>query len=178
MKNEESTSSKASVIDRRDLIKMGLIASVAMAGCGLMKSSTSTAPGGAETPVGPLPPWGSLPLPTGPTRRVSSAGFKVSGNRAFGMAQPDDITRQVLDYAASFWTSPMPDSVLTAVNDLMVDSLGCIIAGFDSDPVRASARVASQSAGTTLKSTVMGYGISTSVEMATHANCCMVRHND
>jgi 2-methylcitrate dehydratase len=178
IKSDESTRSRASVIDRRDLMKLGVGASVAMVGCGLMKSPASTAPGGAETPFGPLPPWGSLPLPTGPTRRVSSTGFKLTGNRAFGMAPPDDITRQVLDYAESFWKSTMSDSVLTAVNDNMVDSLGCIIAGFDSDPVRASARVASQSVGTTLKSTVMGYGISTNVEMATHANCCMVRHND
>src|ERR1700674_1040984 len=124
MKNDESPSSKASVIDRRDLMKLGVGASVAiMTGCGLVKSPAPTAEGGAETPVGPLPPWGSLPLPTGPTRRVSSAGFKLTGNRAFGMAPPDDITRQVLDYAESFWKSTMSDSVLTAVNDHMVDSL-------------------------------------------------------
>jgi 2-methylcitrate dehydratase len=178
--------SKASVIDRRDLMKLGVGAGVgAMLGPILNTENASAA---AALPTDPqlttdgqqtaLPPWGSLPNPTGPTHRVSSAGFKVTGNRAFGMAPYDDITRQVLEYAESFWNSPMSDSVTLAVSELMVDSLGCIIAGFDSDPVRAAARVAGQSAGTTLKSTVMGYGISTNIELATHANCCMVRHND
>jgi 2-methylcitrate dehydratase len=72
----------------------------------------------------------------------------------------------------------MSPSALDAASDLLVDSIGCLIAGFESDPVRAAARVASQSTGTTLKGTVMGYGLSSTVAYATHANCCMVRHND
>jgi len=172
-------------LKRRDLMKMGAGVGVGAVLGQILNTETASAAGlpaepqlttdGSQTP---LPPWGSLPNPTGPTRRVSSAGFKVTGNRAFGMAPYDDITRQVLEYAESFWNSPMSDATTLAVSELMVDSLGCIIAGFDSDPVRAASRVASQCAGTTLKSTVMGYGISSTVEMATHANCCMVRHND
>ena len=189
-------------LGRRDAIKIGASAAVGIAlGELLISSDASAAPAvPAPTPaaisaspaaisalpqalttdgqVTQVPPWGSLPSPTPPTHRVSKAGFKVTGNRAFGMAPYDDVTRQVLEYATQFWKSPLSNDVALATSELMLDSLGCIIAGFDSDPVRAAARVASQSTSTTLKGTVMGYGITSTVELATHANCCMVRHND
>lgn len=193
-------------IGRRDLMKMGASAGVGVVLGQMLNTASASAavlPAVPQLEVDgqevQLPPWGSLPLPGGPgpapgvalggggrgagagrggSPRISKAGYKLPGNRAFGMAPPDDITRQVLDYATSFWNSPLSDSALAAVNDLMLDSMGCIIAGFDSDPVRASARVASQCAGTTRKATVMGYGMISTTEMATHANCCMVRHND
>ena len=130
----------------------------------------------------PLPPWGSLPNPTGARgagpRRVSKAGFKVTGNRAFGMAPYDDITRQVLEYAEKFWNTPMSDATTFAVSELMVDALASAIAGFESDAVRATARVSSQATGTALKATVWGYGISTTPELATHTNSSAVRHTD
>jgi 2-methylcitrate dehydratase len=131
----------------------------------------------------PLPPWGSLPNPTGGrgaarSLRVSRAGFKVTGNRAFGMAPYDDITRQVLEYAETMWNTPLSDAVTAAVNDLMVDALASAIAGFESDAVRATARVSSQAMGTTLKSTVWGYGLSTTPELATHTNSSAIRHTD
>ena len=130
----------------------------------------------------PLPPWGSLPNPTTPPgqglRRVSRAGFKVTGGRAFGMAPYDDITRQVLEYAESFWNKPLSDATISGASEVMMDSLAAAIAGFESDAVRATARVSSQSMGNTLKATVWGYGISTTPELATHSNSSAVRHTD
>jgi 2-methylcitrate dehydratase len=191
----KQSDSRNSSIGRRDLMKISAAAGVGLvlgqlpgleSAAAAATPAISAVPGISALPQAlttdgqptELPPWGSLPNPTGVTHRVSKAGFKLSGNRAFGMAPFDDITKQVLDYATQFWNSPLPDEVALATSELMVDSMGCIIAGFDSDPVRASARVSSQCAGTSLKSTVMGYGISSTVEMATHTNCCMVRHND
>ena len=90
----------------------------------------------------------------------------------------DDITRQVIEYAGKFWNSTLPASTEAKVNDVMLDAMACVIAGCDSDAVRAAARVARMVQGVTMKSTVLGHGISTSPELAAFANCCMVREND
>lgn len=176
--HDESDHLRASAIDRRNLLKMGAGVGVGAVLGRMLDADSAEAQITTDSEPTVLPPWGSLPMPTGPTHRVSSAGFKVTGNRAFGMAPYDDVTRVLLDYAESVWQKPLSSSTLDAVGDVAVDAIACIIAGFESDAVRASARAASLSTGTTLKSTVMGYGITSTVEAATHANCCMVRHND
>jgi 2-methylcitrate dehydratase len=174
----ENDSRCATGIDRRDLLKMSAVAGVGAVLERMLDADSLEAQSTNDSESAPLPPWGSLPMPTGPTHRVSSAGFKLSGDRAYGMAPYDDVTRTLLEFAESVWQKPLLPSTLDALGDLAVDAMSCIIAGFESDAVRASARVASQSAGTTLKSTVLGYGVTSTVELATHTNCCMVRHND
>jgi 2-methylcitrate dehydratase len=177
-KDNDSDSLRAKGIYRRDLLRMGAGVGAGAVLGRMLDADSADAQLTNDTESTPLPPWGSLPMPTGQTRRVSSAGFKMAGSRAFGMAPYDDVTRQLLEFADSIWQRPLSASALDAVGELLVDAMGCIIAGFESDAVRASARVASQSTGTALKSTVLGYGVASTVELATHTNCCMVRHND
>ena len=170
----DSVQTEQSIFDRRELMRLGVGAGVVIAAGGALSAQDA---GNADS-AGPLPEWGSLPMTTGPTRRVSRAGYKNNANRAFGNGPMDDITHQVVEYAGKFWDSTLPASTEAMVNDLMLDSMACIFAGFESDPVRAAARTARMVQGVTMKSTVLGYGISTSPELATFANCCMVRHND
>jgi 2-methylcitrate dehydratase len=178
-KNDDSVCPNLSVMNRRKLMKLGIGAGVAaIAGTGMLESAARAAQKTSPDSAGPVPAWGSLPMTTGPTRRVSRAGYKNDANRASGNGPMDDITRQVVEYADRFWDSTLPDSTTARVNDLMLDAMGCTIAGFESEPARASARAARMVQGTTMKSTVMGYGISTTPELATFANCCMVRHTD
>jgi len=177
-RNEPSGRQDLSVMDRRDLMKLGVGAGVAIASGGMLESTAQEGSNAGPDSAGPLPEWGSLPMTTGQTRRISRAGYKNNANRASGNGPMDDITRQIVEYAGKFWNSALPASTETMVNDLMLDSMACIFAGFESDPVRAAARAARMIQGVTMKSTVLGYGISTSPEMAAFANCCMVRHND
>src|SRR5262249_38698247 len=128
----------------------------------------------------PLPPWGSLPTPTqNATHRVSKAGYVNNSTRAFGVAEMDDITRTVIDYANKFWAQPLSPSVTAAANEAMLDSMAAIIGAYDSDPVRSAVRVVNRVRGAGgFEATVMGYGFKTCPAYATFANCTMVRHLD
>jgi 2-methylcitrate dehydratase len=67
--------------------------------------------------------------------------------------------------------------MVESLGDVMVDTIGALIAGFESEPARISARVAKRNRGE-LQSTVFGYGVKTTPELAAFANCSMLRHND
>src|SRR5262249_20691040 len=63
----------------------------------------------------------------------------------------------------------------------MLDSISALIAGFEEEPIRICARLAADvpvAANAPLKATVMGYGITTSPELATFANSAMIRMED
>lgn len=109
--------------------------------------------------------------------RVSEAGYKNQANRSSGNGPMDGITRQIVSYTSSFSESKLTDPVLESLGDVMFDTIGALIAGFESEPARISARVAKLSQSQ-LKSTVYGYGVTTTPELAAFANCSMLRHND
>jgi 2-methylcitrate dehydratase len=71
----------------------------------------------------------------------------------------------------------MSDHLIDALGYRMVDAIGCIVAGFESEPARVSARIGRMNQSS-LKSTVLGYGITTNPESAAFANSSMVRHTD
>jgi 2-methylcitrate dehydratase len=82
----------------------------------------------------------------------------------------------------SFRTSKANErSVVGAVNKTMVDSIAALIAGFEEPAVRIAAQLAADvplAPSAKLKSTVLGYGLTTTPEHATFANSCMLRHTD
>ena len=86
----------------------------------------------------------------------------------------DEPSRQLVDYAASFSEANLSDRVAEAAGYTLLDTMAALIAGFEVEPVRIGARLARQTSSE-LKSTVMGYGITTSPEMATFVNGCMLR---
>ena len=108
----------------------------------------------------------------------TSTGYVNAANRLSGNGPMDGITRQIVEYANSIDESVLTESVLHALNRAMVDTMAAMISGFESEPARICARLANAYSHRDLKCTMMGYGISTSPEVATFANGTMIRHTD
>jgi len=108
---------------------------------------------------------------------VTHSGWKNDAGRASGNGPMDDTTRQIIRYVSSFSEANLTDSLVDALSDTMLDAVSCVIAGFESEPARICARMA-RTTQSTLQSTVLGYGLTTSPELAAFANGCMLRHAD
>ena len=108
---------------------------------------------------------------------ISQTGWKNNANRAWGNGPIDETTRRIVKYASSFSESVLTGPVLDALNNVMLDAIASLIAGFESEPARISARLA-RTIHSDLKSTVVGYGVTTSPELAAFSNGCMLRHCD
>ena len=141
---------------RRDLMKMG--ASAAMTA---LVSQTAT----AEDP------------PSRSVAVMTQSGWKNDSGRSSGNGPMDATSRQLVKFVSSFSEAKMSDRLVDALGYRMVDAIGCIIAGFESEPARVCARIARMNQSP-LKSTVLGYGVTTTPEAAAFANSCMVRHTD
>jgi len=89
----------------------------------------------------------------------------------------DDTTRQLVSYVHSFSESSLTDRLIQAFDNTMLDSIAALITGLDSEPARICLRMA-RSTQSDLKSTVLGYGVTTTPELAAYANTSMVRHTD
>jgi 2-methylcitrate dehydratase len=154
------------VLDRRELIKLGAgaAASVLAGTASLSAQEKERAPASSEASQAAFDTW-------------SQAGWKNDANRAFGNGPIDDTTRQIVTYVNSFSASQLTEPVLQALGRTMVDSVAALVSGFECEPARISARLA-KSIQSDLKCTVLGYGITTSPEMATFANGAMLRHTD
>jgi 2-methylcitrate dehydratase len=116
---------------------------------------------------------------SGPKAAVpeTGTGWKNDAHRASGNGPMDDTSRQLVKYANSFSESDLTNSLVDAVGSTMLDSIASLIAGFESEPARICARLA-RSTRSDMKSTVLGYGITTSPELATLANGVMLRYSD
>ncbi len=159
-------------VGRRDFMKMGIGTGIAMSQ--IVHSSGAVAQQSPALPVSdatqPLAGWLNDGKQTGP-------GWKYDANRAFGNGPMDATTREIVEYVSSFSESKLTDSLVDAVCFTMLDSLAALIAGFESEPARICARLA-RTTRSDLKSTVLGYGITTAPDIAAFANGCMVRHTD
>jgi 2-methylcitrate dehydratase len=108
---------------------------------------------------------------------VTRAGYKNDANRSSGNGPMDNTSRQIVEYVRSFSESSLTPPVVHALGRTMVDSMAALIAGFESEPARICARLA-RTVQSDLKCTVLGYGVTTSPELAAFANGCMLRHTD
>jgi 2-methylcitrate dehydratase len=169
MKDETSQPS-AATLGRRDLMKLG---------AGVVATALVGARAEAQRGGGPqnTPPPGSMPSPDEP-RPYTGPGYKTDFKRLGDNGPMDDTTRKIVQYVHAFKESDITPSALKAVNRTMVDSVACIVAGFEEDASRAAARAAQWSPGGELKSTVLGYGISTTPELAAFANGTLIRVTD
>jgi 2-methylcitrate dehydratase len=145
---------------RRDLMKLGAGVVMTALGSSLARAQQAS---GERTAPGPA--------------IFTQTGWKNDAHRAFGNGPIDDTTRKVVDYVRSFSESNLKGSLLESLNLTMVDSIASLIAGFESEPARICARMA-RSIRSDFQCTVLGYGITTSAEMAAFANGCMLRHAD
>jgi len=118
-----------------------------------------------------------MPSPDEP-RPHTGPGYKNDYNRLAGNGPMDNTTRTIVKFVREFKESDLTPSVIKSANRTMIDSIAAVVAGFEEEPARAAARVSQWSPAGELKSTVLGYGISTTPELASFANGCLVRCTD
>lgn len=158
---------------RRELIKLGAgVVTSAIAG-----SQVHAQGGGGFGPAQVTLPPGSMPDPNEP-RPTTGPGYKNDYNRLAGNGPMDDTTRKIVKYVHDFKESDITPAALKSANRTMVDSVAAIVAGFEEEPARAAARAAQWSPGGEMKSTVLGYGITTTPELAAFANGTLIRCTD
>ena len=90
----------------------------------------------------------------------------------------DDTTRKIVTFVREFSDSNLTPSAVAAINRTMVDSMGALVSGFEGAACRVAAKLARLSPPGELKCTVLGYGISTTPELAAFANGCLIRNTD
>jgi hypothetical protein len=170
MSDNDDRPSVPAPVGRRDLIKLGAGLVV-----GAVTASDALAQrGGGRGSRGPVPPVGSG-RPADELRPHTGPGYINDYNRLDGNGPMDDATRKIVDFAQKYNYADMSPTTLKMANRTMVDSIGCAFAGFEEHAVRVCAKLAKQVQGVELKSSVFGYGISTSPELASFVNSAMVR---
>jgi 2-methylcitrate dehydratase len=166
---DDTVRPRVSGLGRRDLMKLGAsVVTTALAG-----SRVNAQRGGPQA----TPPPGSMPSPDEP-RPHTGPGYKNDYNRLAGNGPMDDTTQKLVKFVRDFKESDITPSALKAVNRTMIDSVAAIVAGFEEDAARAAARVSQWFPAGEFKSTVLGYGVSTTPEHAAFANGTLVRCTD
>ena len=141
---DRNSALSTSGVARRELMKIG---AAAVAGLPMLAGSPLLAEPVAQQPAAA----GATPGPP-PSGNAAAAASESSGW--------DEPTRQLVDYAASFSDANLSDHAVEAASYTLLDTMAALVAGFEAEPVRIGARMARQSSSE-LKSTVMGYGITT-----------------
>ncbi len=160
-------------LGRRELLKLG--AGVVMTATAAEHvSSQGEGRGGSQRP--PAAP--GSPRPAGELRPHTGPGYKNDYNRLGGNGPMDDTTRKIVTFVREFSETSLSPSAITAINRTMVDSMGALISGFEGAACRVAAKLARLSPPGDLKCTVLGYGISTTPELAAFANGCLIRNTD
>jgi 2-methylcitrate dehydratase len=78
---------------------------------------------------------------------------------------------------SGFSESDLTPPILDGLGKVLFDGIACLMTGFDSEPARICARMA-RTTQSDLKSTLLGFGVTTSPELAAFGGACMVRHHD
>jgi 2-methylcitrate dehydratase len=89
----------------------------------------------------------------------------------------DTITSYLSDYTSSLTFTALPADVVHQAKRLLVDTLGCAIGGYPSEPSKI-ARAMAEHISSRQPATILGSGQQTSLELATFANGVMIRYLD
>ena len=181
-RNNKRVDNGSPALGRREIMKLGAGLGVVVGGL-LNASVASSQTQGTEINTGQGQPerfrpqawteeerYAGVKMETGP-------GWTNNSNRAFGNGPMDDTSRLIVNYVNTFSESSLTDAWVSAFNNTMVDTIASLISGFESDSARICARLA-RSHRSDLKSTVLGYGITTSPELAAYANTTLIRFAD
>jgi 2-methylcitrate dehydratase len=184
-KRPDGVRPRAPSLGRRDLIKLGVGTGVAITALKPLQAQQPPA-----QPTSGLGQASSQNVQRWPdiqeSREVTAAvqtGYTVStgpgwvnnSGRASGNGPMDESSRRIVEFVSSYSESKLTGTLVETINYLMVDTLGCLYGGFESEPIRISARLAQTMPG---PCTVAGYGIKTTYEMAAFTNGAMIRHTD
>jgi 2-methylcitrate dehydratase len=157
---------------RRDLLKLsaGVVLTTTVA-----ERAASQEGAGGQSNAPPAPGTGR---PAGELRPHTGPGYRNDYGRLGGNGPMDDTTRKIVSFVREFSPEHLTPSVTAAVNRTMVDTMAALVSGFEAEPCRIGARLARLSPPGSLKSTVLGYGIATTPELAAFANGCLIRYTD
>jgi 2-methylcitrate dehydratase len=164
-------------LDRRDLMKMGAGAVLAALG-GAEASAQERARAARSSSSDRGSAGGEGQAADSPQNVKTGVGYKNNANRIGGNGPMDNTTRQVVEYVSSFSESQLNPAILKVLGMYMIDTLAAQIAGFETDSGRICAKLGKQITHSELKSTILGYGVTTSPHLAALANTLMNRHKD
>jgi len=158
-------------LDRRDLMKMGV-------GTGVVAMTQMlNVPHASALEASESFSKETTNFPHSDITTCTHTGWKNTANRASGNGPIDETSRKIIEYVSSFDESNLTVPLTESLNYVMLDCIASLIAGFESEPARICARLA-QKNRSDYKSTVMGYGVTTTPELAAFANSSMHRHTD
>jgi len=89
----------------------------------------------------------------------------------------DKTTTTLANYVAGLTYDQLTPSAVGAIKKRLIDSIGCAIGGYKSEPAGIARRLAAEASGKP-PARILGSGESTSMEMAAFANAVMVRYLD
>jgi 2-methylcitrate dehydratase len=89
----------------------------------------------------------------------------------------DSTTRKLASYLTSLSYEQLTSATVHEAKKHLVDTMGCLLGGYDSEPALIARRMAAQSMGRPA-ARVLCTGEQTSMEMATFANTVMLRYLD
>jgi len=169
--NETGQPARRRRLGRRDLMKLG--AGVVATALTTSKASAQRGGGAAQPPAAAGPDGVSYALPV-----RTRAGYVYEANRESHNGPMDDTSRTIVTFANGFTFSKLTAPEKEMLNRIMLDYLAATVSGFEEPSVRLACACAAQVAPRKLGCTVMGYGITTSLELGAFANSAMGRHTD
>ena len=89
----------------------------------------------------------------------------------------DKTTRTLAEYVTRLSYERLTESTIREAKKRLIDSIGCALGGFDSEPAAIARRMAAKTTGQP-EAHVLGTGAATSMEMAAFTNSIMVRYLD
>lgn len=89
----------------------------------------------------------------------------------------DEVVEYLSTYAAGLTFADLPPEVVHHAKRMLIDTLGCAIGGYASEP-SVMARALAATVSSQQPATIFGNGQPTSLEMATFANGVMMRYLD
>jgi 2-methylcitrate dehydratase len=176
-KKNEETRSSSSAFDRRDLMKFGAGAVITTLAGPRGIAQASEAGAAKAVPPSARPPAADVKTTDDWKNVWTGPGYKNDAGRISGNGPMDNTSRQLISYATSFPESKLTAPVLTGLTNVMIDAMTALIAGFESEPGRIGARIG-RTIRSDYESTIMGYGVVTSPEVAAFTNSAMIRHCD
>jgi hypothetical protein len=154
---------RAPSLGRRDLIKLGVGTGVAITALKPLQAQQPPTSGLGQASSQNVQRWPDIQESREVTAAVQT-GYTVStgpgwvnnSGRAAGNGPMDESSRRIVEFVSSYSESKLTGKLVEAINYLMVDTLGCLYGGFESEPIRISARLSQTMPG---PCTVAGYGI-------------------
>ena len=90
----------------------------------------------------------------------------------------DSLTRQIADFTAHISYETLPDEVVTAATQYLIDSLACAIAAHDCEPARMGLRLARGAVPERYPGRILLHGEKSTAESAAFVNTAMIRNLD